>query len=53
MKIDEDRAFMFASSVLTVALCTLVGMLAGKRHCLEPFCSTGVFALDLHPEHKI
>ena len=28
MKIDEDRAFMFASSVLTVALCTLVGMLA-------------------------
>ena len=30
MKIDEDRAFMFASSVLTVALCTLVGMLAAS-----------------------
>jgi len=28
MKIDEDRAFMFASSVLTVALCIFVGMLA-------------------------
>jgi hypothetical protein len=30
MKIDEDRAFMFASSILTVALCTLVGMLAAS-----------------------
>ena len=30
MKIDEDRAFMFASSILTVALCTLVGMLAAR-----------------------
>jgi len=30
MKIDEDLAFMFASSVLTVALCTLVGMLAAS-----------------------
>ncbi|MCH1449771.1 MAG: YIP1 family protein [Litoricolaceae bacterium] len=30
MKIDEDRAFMFASSMLTVALCTLVGMLAAS-----------------------
>jgi hypothetical protein len=28
MDIDEDRAFLFASSILTVALCTLVGMLA-------------------------
>ena len=30
MKIDEDRTFMFASSILTVALCTLVGMLAAS-----------------------
>jgi len=30
MKIDEDSAFMFASSVLMVALCTLVGMLAAS-----------------------
>ena len=29
-KIDEDRAFMFASSAPTVALCTLVGMLAAS-----------------------
>ena len=29
-KIDEDRAFMFASSEPTVALCTLVGMLAAS-----------------------
>ncbi len=28
MKIPEDRAFMFSSSILTVGLCTLVGMLA-------------------------
>lgn len=28
MKIDEDRAFTFPSSILTVALGTLVGMLA-------------------------
>ncbi|NBR74497.1 MAG: YIP1 family protein [Gammaproteobacteria bacterium] len=32
MKIDEDRAFMFASSVLTVALCTLVGMFIAWSH---------------------
>jgi len=30
MQIPEDRAFMFSSSILTVALCTLVGMLAGS-----------------------
>jgi hypothetical protein len=30
MRIPEDRAFMFSSSILTVALCTLVGMLAGS-----------------------
>lgn len=30
MEIPEDRAFMFSSSILTVALCTLVGMLAGS-----------------------
>ena len=30
MQIDEDRALMFASSILTVALCTLVGMLAAS-----------------------
>ena len=30
MNIPEDRAFMFSSSILTVALCTLVGMLAGS-----------------------
>ena len=30
MKIDEDSAFMFASSVLMVALCTLVGMFAAS-----------------------
>ena len=30
MQIDEDRAFMFASSIITVALCTLVGMLAAS-----------------------
>ena len=30
MKIDEDRPFMFASSMLTLALCTLVGMLAAS-----------------------
>lgn len=30
MAIDEDRAFLFATSVLTVALCTLVGMLAAS-----------------------
>ena len=28
MKIDEHRAFMFASSILTVALCAWVSMLA-------------------------
>ena len=28
MKIDEDRVFMFASSILTIALCALVSMLA-------------------------
>ncbi|MFW1677269.1 Yip1 family protein [Pontibacter sp. JAM-7] len=28
MKIPEDRAFMFSTSILTVGLCTLVGMLA-------------------------
>lgn len=30
MSIPEDRAFMFSSSILTVALCTLVGMLAAS-----------------------
>ena len=28
MKIPEDRGFIFASSVLTVGLCMLVGLLA-------------------------
>ena len=39
MKIDEDRAFMFASSILTTTLCTLVGMLAASIiawSCLVP-----------------
>jgi len=39
MKIDEDRAFMFASSVLTVALCTLVGMLAASVIAWSHFVS--------------
>ena len=30
MIVDAGRAFMFASSVLTVALCTLVGTLAAS-----------------------
>ena len=30
MKIDEDRAFMFVLSILIVALCMLVGMLAAS-----------------------
>ena len=30
MKIDQDRTFMFASSILTVALCKLVGMSAAS-----------------------
>ena len=39
MKIDEDRAFMFASSVPTVALCTLVGMLAASVIAWSHFVS--------------
>ena len=35
MKIDEDRASMFASSILTVTLCTLVDMLAASVFALS------------------